>query len=154
MYPDKTNMKKPRRAVADIVEKHAGLKELSEEYPWLRAFLEEAVGTDLHLRKETGTKLDCMSEKEARRIGKSLAPSLRARKTANAGVFQWKNQNRSVKQLFKQHGWFEETILTIAKEVRMREQRAQESAEKLTHARRCSRTRRGVSGGGSSPGAA
>ena len=42
------------------------------------------------------TKLECLSELEARKIGRSLMPALKQRKTAIAGLHQWKMQNRSM----------------------------------------------------------
>jgi hypothetical protein len=64
------------------------------------------------------TKLECLSEKEARRMGKSLLKALRARKTAGAGVLQWKNQNPSMEELFEKYPWMEEMVLTMGEEVR------------------------------------
>ena len=43
--------------------------------------------------------------------------ALRARKTADAAVYQWKNQNPAMILLFRQYPWFEELTLTIAGEV-------------------------------------
>jgi hypothetical protein len=63
--------------VKEVVARHKGLQEVHEEFPWLVAFLEEAVSTDMHRNLSVKTKLDCLSEKQARRIGKNLAPALR-----------------------------------------------------------------------------
>ena len=45
------------------------------------------------------------------------AQALRARKTAAAAVYQWKNQNPAMVQLFREYPWIEEMILTIGGEV-------------------------------------
>ena len=94
VFPNAAHRKKPRLAVRQIVAKHKGLQQLASIYPWLPAFLEEAVGTDMHRTRAIKTKLENLSEKMARRIGKNLAPALRARKTVLAGVYQWMNQVR------------------------------------------------------------
>ncbi|GMI25215.1 hypothetical protein TeGR_g3083 [Tetraparma gracilis] len=116
-YPDEKNKKTPSEAVAHIVELHKGLSELSQEYPWIVAFLEEVLLGGLHRNKAVSTKLACLSEAEARKIGKNLPGALRARKTADAGVYQWKNQNPSMEELFEKYPWVEEMVLTMGEEL-------------------------------------
>jgi len=103
--------------VDDVVEKHNGLKELSLEYPWLKVFLRETVRGRLQLNRSVGTKLECLSITEAKRIGQSLSPALRQRKTAEAGLYQWKMQNPAMVELFEKHEWSESMMLTISQEV-------------------------------------
>ena len=117
MHPGGSKRRKAREKVSEIVERHAGLKELTKEFPWLAGMLEEIVEMKLHRNISVGTKLDCLSEREARRIGKSLIPALRARKTAEAGVYQWKKQNRSMEELFERYGWMEALVITMGQEV-------------------------------------
>ncbi|GMI42621.1 hypothetical protein TeGR_g4453 [Tetraparma gracilis] len=50
-------------------------------------------------------------------MGKSLSKALRARKTADAGVLQWKNQNPSMEELFEKYPWVEEMVLTMGEEL-------------------------------------
>ncbi|GMI35859.1 hypothetical protein TeGR_g6190, partial [Tetraparma gracilis] len=116
-YPDEKNKKTPSNAVARIVKSHEGLSELSEEYPWIVAFLEEVLKGGLHRNKAVSTKLECLSEEEARRIGKNLPGALRARKQARPGVYQWKRQNPSVVELFEKYPWVEEMIETMGEEL-------------------------------------
>ena len=52
------------------------------------------------LMSSVATRLDCLSVAEARIIGSALAPALRARKTAEAGLYQWAHQNASMVELF------------------------------------------------------
>ena len=61
--------------------------------------------------------MECLSVLEARKIGRSLAPALKARKTPEAGLYQWKMQNRSMIELFNEYPWTEDMLLAIAKEV-------------------------------------
>jgi len=58
-----------------------------------------------------------LSEKEARKIGRSLMPALKQRKTALAGLHQWKMQNRSMVELFERYDWVESMMLEVAQEV-------------------------------------
>jgi hypothetical protein len=120
MYPDEKNKKTPSKAVAHIVELHKGLSQLAQEFPWIVGFLEEILKGGLSRNKSVSTKLNCLSEKEARRIGKNLPQALRARKTAGAGVLQWEKQNPSMVELFKKYPWVEEMVLTMGEEVRAR----------------------------------
>ncbi|GMI32546.1 hypothetical protein TeGR_g12943 [Tetraparma gracilis] len=116
-YPDEKNKTTPSKAVARIVKLHKGLSQLSQEYPWIVAFLQEVLKGGLHRNKAVSTKLECLSEAEARRIGKNLPQALRARKTAGAGVLQWKNQNPSMAELFEKHQWAEEMVETMGEEL-------------------------------------
>ena len=103
--------------VQEVVLKNRALRELNEEYSWLVGFLEEVVRGKLALNKPVGVKLECLSQKEARRIGHSLPTALRARKTAKAGLFQWQNQNPAMVELFEKHEWAEHMMLGIAQAV-------------------------------------
>ena len=103
--------------MAHIVKLHKGLSQLSREYPWIVAFLEEILEGGLSRNKVVSTKLECLSEAEARRIGKNLPQALRARKTAKGGVYQWEKQNPSMIELFKKLPWVEEMIVTMGEEV-------------------------------------
>jgi len=77
---------------------------------------EGGVGEVGELKHEAGV-LECLSEKEARKIGRSLMPALKQRKTAEAGLHQWKMQNRSMVELFERHAWVESMQLEVAQEV-------------------------------------
>jgi len=118
MHPGGEKGKKPWRKVRDVVEKHReGLKKLSIEYDWLVGFLEEVVKGKWVTSGSVSTKLECLSEKEARKIGRSLMPALKQRKTAEAGLHQWKMQNQSVVELFERYDWVESMMLEVAQEV-------------------------------------
>ena len=127
-YPDEKNKKTPSEAVARIVKLHKGLSQLSQEYPWIVAFLEEVLLGGLHRNKAVSTKLDCLSEAEARKIGKNLPGALRARKQASGGVYQWKNQNPSMVELFEKYPWVEEMVETMGEEVRASGERLERRA--------------------------
>jgi len=117
MHPGGEKGKKPWRTVRDVVEKHKGLRELGEEHEWLVGFLEEVVRGRLVMSGTVHTKLECLSEMEARKIGRSLMPALKQRKTALAGLHQWKMQNASMVELFERYGWVEIMMLEVAQEV-------------------------------------
>ena len=117
MHPGGDEGKKPWRKVRDVLEMHRGFNELSIEYDWLVAFLEEVVRGRWVMSGRVSTKLVCLSEKEARKIGRSLMPALKQRKTAIAGLHQWKMQNRSMVELFERYDWVESMMLEVAQEV-------------------------------------
>ena len=94
MHPGGEKGKKPWQKVRGVVEKHRGLRELSVEYEWLAGILEEVVRGRWVMAGSVSTKLECLSQTEARKIGRSLMPALRQRKTAEAGLHQWKMQVR------------------------------------------------------------
>jgi hypothetical protein len=117
MHPGGTNNNKPWLAVNDIVAKHRGLAKFARKFPWLNTFLQEAVKGRMTFASSVSTKLECLSEAEAGTIARSLAPALRQRKTAAAGVYQWSRQNRSMIELFERHKWMEDLVLAIAQDV-------------------------------------
>jgi len=117
MHPGGEKGKKPWRKVRDVVGRHLGLKKLSVEFDWLAAFLEEVVRGRWVTSGSVSTKLECLSEKGARKIGRSLMPALKQRKTAEAGLHQWKMQNRSMVELFERYDWVESMLLEVAQEV-------------------------------------
>jgi len=117
MHPGGENGKKPWQKVRDVVEKHRSLEKLSVEFDWLVGFLEEVVRGKWVTSGSVSTKLECLSEKEARKIGRSLMPALKQRKTVVAGLHQWKMQNRSMVELFERYDWVESMVLEVAQEV-------------------------------------
>ena len=117
MHPGGEKGKKPWRKLRDVVGRHRGLTELSIEFDWLIAFLEEVVRGKWVMAGSVSTKLVCLSEMEARKIGRSLMSALKSRKTAEAGLYQWKMQNLSMVELFERHDWVESMMLEVAQEV-------------------------------------
>jgi hypothetical protein len=76
MYPG--GKKNPRGQVPKMVAKHRALRELKEECGgWLVGWLEELVSSGLCRNKPVLVKLECLSDKKARRIAMNL-PQVRA----------------------------------------------------------------------------
>jgi len=73
-------------------EKTSGAEGVGGAVRLLSAFLEEVVRAKWVLAASVTTKLDCLSEREAWKFGRSLMPALKQRKTAEAGLYQWKDQ--------------------------------------------------------------
>jgi hypothetical protein len=115
MYPGGDTSLKPWEKVGDIVRKHRGLVKLLREFPALVALLQEIVKGKLVMAGSVSTKLECLSEAEARKIGRSMAPALKSRKTAEAGLYQWKHQNASIVELCEKHPWVESMLLEMAR---------------------------------------
>jgi hypothetical protein len=77
------NSSKKRRAeVAGICEKFQALKDIVTEYPWFQSLLEELVMARLARNRPVYSKLDCVTDNEARKMGASLSPNLRVRSTS------------------------------------------------------------------------
>ena len=82
--------------VKRIFKCHKGLVELEKEYPWITFLFEELMKGHLAMNTPKNSKLGNLSVKEAMAIGKSLVPCLKARKTPQAGIYQWQMQNPSM----------------------------------------------------------
>ena len=91
---NKKTKKKRCDLVKEIVDSHRGLKTMLKEYPWLTIFLEEAVKGQLAISRAVKSNLVSIGDLEAKRLGASLSPALRQRKTPEAGVYQWRMQVR------------------------------------------------------------
>jgi len=103
--------------ISEVVQAHSGLKELARQYAWFEVLLKQIVSGRLFFKSSVDTKLVSLSASEARKIGRNLMACLRARKTAEAGLFEWKNQNRSMVELFERHSWVESMILAMSREI-------------------------------------
>lgn len=117
MFPNVGHNKKRYKCVQEIVAKHLGLRQLQVKYPWLTEFLKAVVRGRLALNRPVDTNLDCLTVAEAKRMGESLPQALRARKTPQSGLYQWKNQNMSVRQMCAKYDFFEPMMLAISQEV-------------------------------------
>ena len=78
-----------RERVRIVMNSHRGLRALSIKYPWFCNMLEETVLGVLVLNKPVSSPLLRISAREATTMGKNITPALKARKTAEAGLYQW-----------------------------------------------------------------
>ena len=120
MHPplSRSHKMKPWDNVRNVVKAHRGLKKLSKSFPWLAVFLEEITKGQLNpFLDSVPTKLECLSELEALRIGSKLSATLRQRKTAQAGIYQWMMQNPSMVELFDKHPFMQDMVLTMSREI-------------------------------------
>ncbi|GMH53091.1 hypothetical protein TL16_g01370 [Triparma laevis f. inornata] len=99
--------KKRVERLKEVVEKSRTLQELNLKYPWMKAMLATALEGNIHMNRAMGTKLICVSEKEAMQIGKNLL--------AEAGVNEWRVQNPAVKELMEEQAWFEPMAVVVSK---------------------------------------
>jgi len=116
-FKDKKKYGSGIERIRRLVDSHAGLRELSEKCPWLVPFLDRVVRGRLSRNHSVDTKLVCLSDKEAVQIAANLSPALRQRKSADAGLYQWKLQNKSMIELFEIYPWTESMMLSIGQEV-------------------------------------
>lgn len=86
-------------------------------YDWFPLLLLTATKGKLALNHSVNTKLECVTDEEAILLGKNLVPALKARKTAEAGVNQWKEANRPVRELLDQHKWLEATFVVVSRSI-------------------------------------
>lgn len=68
-----------------ITEKSKALSELTKKYPWIKAMMASAVEGSVRMNRAVATKLECVSEKEARQIGRNLVPSLMTEQVSAMG---------------------------------------------------------------------
>jgi len=104
-------------SVDEILQSNTGLKELTEMYPWLTVLLQEAVKGRLAMNRPIEAKLSVLTVQGARSIGANLGQALRQRKTAEAGLYQWKMQNPAMVTLFEMYPFAETMMLSISQEV-------------------------------------
>ena len=136
VYPGglRRNIAKHRStSVRAFVKKNAGLNKISIEFPWICDFLEEISKGKLHFNSPVETNLISLSHNEAMTVAKSLSACLRQRKTLQAGIYQWKSQNRSVDELFSRFPWLEDMISVAAQEVRTQTQTFQTRQKRQCH---------------------
>ncbi|GMI11784.1 hypothetical protein TrVE_jg8632 [Triparma verrucosa] len=105
-----------KRFEEEVLPTSRALKELQEQLYWpFEAMMITALRGNLNMSKAVHTKLVCISEKEATRIGKNLIPALKSKKLVAAGVDQWRVQNRAVKELMESYDWFQPMMVELSK---------------------------------------
>jgi hypothetical protein len=104
-----------KERIANLLKNSRAMREFTGKYAWWPSFFLEATNGRMHLNFPVRTKLDCLSKKDAVQLARNLMPSLKARKTAEAGVHQWSEQNKAIKELFKRHEGVEELIIVLSK---------------------------------------
>ena len=103
-----SRMSKRSVRVERLVKDNRCMRAVDKKYPWFKAMLKEIVKGDLAMNTPIETSLQCMTEAEAIVLGKSLIPSLKARKMAESGLKQWEMQNRAAQELFEELPFLEE----------------------------------------------
>ena len=93
------------------------LRELKERYKWLPTLLKRIRAGDFAANRPQRKKLVALSELEARVVGNNLMPALKSRKTAAAGVQQWRGQNPSMDELLIEYPWLTSFFVSMAKGV-------------------------------------
>ncbi|GMI02548.1 hypothetical protein TrVE_jg10594 [Triparma verrucosa] len=111
----KASSSRKRLERLEVMMKGKALAAFAEKYPWYPLFMKQVVSGKLSLGKPIKTKLVCLTDLEAKQIGKNLIPALRSKKLAEAGVDQWKVQNNAVKELMEKYVWFYPMILVVSK---------------------------------------
>ncbi|GMH90953.1 hypothetical protein TL16_g11919 [Triparma laevis f. inornata] len=112
-----TSGKKRVDRLKEVAEQSRAMRDMTEKYPWFEKMLANAVEGSLNMNRVVEKKLVCVTEKEAEQIGKNLVPSLMTQQRADAGVHEWKMQNRAVKELMEAYEWFEPMAVILGKEV-------------------------------------
>ncbi|GMH76642.1 hypothetical protein TrLO_g9456 [Triparma laevis f. longispina] len=103
--------------VRSVIKDYKGLREVAGSYPWFPTLLAEASKTRLRGLAEVNTNLTRLSNFEARLIGCSLSSSLRARKTAESGLDQWRLNYPSMVEFCERQQFAESMFLIVAKHV-------------------------------------
>ena len=113
----KTSSSKTRiKKFEEVLMKSRALKDLNKELPWpFEAMMVPALRGNLNMNIAVNTKMLCLSEEEAIRIGKNLIPALKSKKLVSAGVDQWRVQNKAVKEIVENHEWFLPMMVEVSK---------------------------------------
>ncbi|GMH82077.1 hypothetical protein TL16_g09141 [Triparma laevis f. inornata] len=107
--------KKRVERLAEVLKASRAMKELLEELPWFEAMMAAALEGGVAVNRPVGTKLVCVSETEATQIERNLIQSLMTEHLAEAGVNEWRVQNRAVKELMAEEVWFEPMAAVLGK---------------------------------------
>ncbi|GMH84308.1 hypothetical protein TL16_g09884 [Triparma laevis f. inornata] len=99
----------------EVLKKNSALKELETIHPWFEVMMTSALRGSLSMNRVVKTKLACVNLKEAAQIGRNLVPSLKSKKLIDAGVDQWRVQNRPVKELMEERTWFQPMTVVLGK---------------------------------------
>ena len=100
--------------VANVVNKHAGLKECTTTlYPWFPSLVEGMLCDWLADPKVINTKLDNLSSKEALAIGQSFSLALYDRQQADVAVDMFVNEYVSLVELRKKIRFFNQMAVVI-----------------------------------------
>ena len=105
-----------RVSVDKVIEDHLALRELMGVYPWLKLFMEGILDTHLAVPTPIRAKLLNLSSREANTIGRKLSNSLKAKKTAEAGVDQWMLLHPAMVEMGKTYDFFIPMIVTIGRQ--------------------------------------
>ncbi|GMI00204.1 hypothetical protein TrST_g8614 [Triparma strigata] len=100
-----------------IMRDYKGLMELSRLYPWFPKLLVEVTKTRLKGLSMVNTGISRLSNVEATKIGQSLSLSLKARKTAESGLDQWRLNYPALVEFWERHQFAESLFLIVAKHV-------------------------------------
>lgn len=108
-----TSAKKRVERLKEVLDESKALRGADEALPWVKAMMVPAVRGNLNMNRFVETKMACVSEKEAAQIGRNLVPALKSKKLIDAGIDQWRVQNRAVKQLMEKYDWFKPMVVVV-----------------------------------------
>ncbi|GMH92687.1 hypothetical protein TrST_g1792 [Triparma strigata] len=100
-----------------ILHGSEAMRELMKQYDWMPLFFSELRKGKLGLNSSVNTKLVCVGDKDAKQIGRNMIPALKSRKTAEAGILQWRRQNPSMDELLKERPWLESLLVVVGRGV-------------------------------------
>ena len=114
----KSKSKKDRAAhVEEVISKSKALSEVRCKYPWIVTLMQIVREGAISRNNPVSTKLNCLKEEEARIIGSNLMPALKSRKRVEAGVDQWRRQNRAIDELLTEFSWMKALFEALGQEV-------------------------------------
>ena len=94
--------------VADFVQRYTAVRELKVNYEWIEGLLVQVAR--MRFKKTGNTVKDPLvriSHKKARVIGKNFTHCIRQRKTAAAGVDQWRLKYPAIRELMEKERWYQ-----------------------------------------------
>ncbi|GMH72745.1 hypothetical protein TL16_g05998 [Triparma laevis f. inornata] len=104
----------------EVLKRSHALKQVVRtvgRFAWFPTTMREILKGDLYLNYPVDTKMVCLDEDEAGQIGRNLIPALRSKKKVEAGIDQWRVQNRAAREFLEDNPWFQTTLKIVSKGV-------------------------------------
>ena len=100
--------------VHHVIASHQALKQYAQENPWFNELMTGVVANKLGLGGTVKSRLLTLTEKEARKIGNSLASILIGSTTSDNAVDEWTLKFPALKELEESEVWFRPMMNRIA----------------------------------------
>ena len=111
---DTYSLKSRMKRFKEVSKRSMVFRQMKAKYPAFEVIMSKAMEGHLAMSKSVSTKLVCLSDKEAKQIGRNLMPALKSKKLASSGIDQWRRQNRAVRDLIEIYPFLEPMFEELA----------------------------------------